>query len=101
MSKKAKSSESENDNYDDMKPKKGHKQEGSGNKSSEVDLEDQREAQEDGDQGDPFEQMMRNASRNSRYTVAFIPNQGTADPGDPSNISPDEHENMPKKRRKD
>lgn len=97
MSKK--STKSENDNYDDMKPKKGHKQEG-GEKVADGDMDDQRENQDDDDAGDPFEMMMRDASKNARYTVAFIPNQGTADPNDPSNISPDENENMPKKRKK-
>lgn len=94
-----KSTKSENDNYDDMKPGKGHKQEG-GEKVAEKDIDDQHDGQDDPDIGDPFDSMMRHASRNARYTVAFIPNQGTADPNDPSNISPDENENMPKKRKK-
>ncbi len=100
MAKQAKkSTKSKNDNYEDMEEQEGHKQEG-GKKVAETDADDQREAQEDGDQGDPFEQMMKEASRNARYTVAFIPNQGTVDKNDPTRVTPDEIENMPKTRKK-
>lgn len=96
----AKSAKSKNDNYDDMKQKKGHKQENeAGEKSAEADMDDVREAEDDDDLGDPFDQMMAKASRDSRYTVAFIPNRGTADPNDPMNATPDEHDNAPKTRK--
>lgn len=96
----AKNTKSKNDNYDDMKPKKGHKQEDSVEKVAEKDVDDQHDGQDDPNLGDPFDSMMAQASRNARYTVAFIPNQGTVDRGDPTNISPDENENMPKTRSK-
>lgn len=96
---KGKNKKSKNDNTDDMEPKKGHKQEGGKHVANE-DEEDQMEAQRDGDQGDPFDQMMKEASRDARYTVAFIPNHGTVDKGDPMNVTPDEHANSPKIKRK-
>lgn len=47
---------------------------------------------------DPFEYLMKQASRNSKYALPFETN-GTADPGDPIAATGDEHENAPRRRR--
>lgn len=82
----------------EIKEKKGHKQTGGANKSAENDMGKQRQQNKQLTNADPFRQMMQQASRNARYSLP-LEYQGVVDPGDPTNVSPDENLNMPKSRR--
>lgn len=82
----------------DIKEGKGHKQTGGAKKSAEGDMQEQRQNNKQLTNADPFRELMAMASRNARFSVPAN-YQGVADPGDPANVSPDEIENMPRRKR--